>query len=147
MKRIISLLVMSTVIGCAGSQDRDGGAAFSIDTIAGIKWQLVRLEMDNEEIRLLESSLVSFACTPSGEVSGLASINRYSGSIVTAGSRIDRWNPLRVTRMAGPPELMKQESQYLAALSKTTRMSKFGRKLILEDSRAGIRLEFVEPAD
>jgi heat shock protein HslJ len=49
--------------------------------------------------------------------------------------------------MAGPPELMKQENQFLTALPQTTRFSLFGQKLIFENTEKGIRLEFAEHSE
>lgn len=147
MTRIITLLVVSAVIGCNGGQGRSGGEDISISVISGINWQLTQMELAGKSITPIESSLVSFACTPDGEVNGSASINRYSGSVVTDGSRIVRWNPFRVTRMAGPPELMEQEALFLTALPQTTRMAHFGNGLIIENEKRGVRLEFIRPPD
>ena len=144
MTRIIAIMVVSTVLGCSGSDRRNDADALVIGDIAAIDWQLARMQLGAEDIKPIKSSLVVFRCTPDGEVAGSASINRYSGSMVTEGSRILRWNPMRVTRMAGPPELMKQESFFLEAISKTTRMARFGRNLILENASEGVRLEFIK---
>jgi heat shock protein HslJ len=105
------------------------------------------MESEAGEMKPVERSRVSFSCTPDGEVAGKASINRYSGSMVAVGDRIIRWNPFRVTRMAGPPELMKQESLFLQALPETTRFFMFGEKLVLENENRGVRLEFIALSD
>ena len=139
MTRNIALLSVLAIIGCAGSQN---GGGFSIDTISGINWQLDRMALDTEEISPVESSLISFSCLPDGEVAGSASINRYNTSLITDGSRILRWNPFRVTRMSGAPELMDQENLFLTALPQTTRFLMSGQKLIFENEQKGIRLEF-----
>jgi heat shock protein HslJ len=142
----IAILSLLAIIGCTAN--RGGGAMeVSIQSISGKEWQLVRMESEAGEMKPVERSRVSFSCTPDGEVAGKASINRYSGSMVAVGDRIIRWNPFRVTRMAGPPELMKQESFFLQALPETTRFFMFGEKLVLENENRGVRLEFIALSD
>lgn len=142
MVRLAALLAALAIMGCAGDRNGVGADPFSIKTIAGVDWQLVRLEFAGDEMRPAEGSLISLSCTPDGEVAGSASINRYNGNVETDGGRILRWSPFRVTRMAGPPELMKQESKFLDALPQSTRFSLFGKKLIFENEARGVRLEF-----
>ena len=142
MVRLAALLCVLAIMGCAGDRSGGGVDKFSIKTISGADWQLVRMDVSAEEMVPVKDSLISFSCTPDGEVAGLASINRYSGNMTTDEERILQWSPFRVTRMAGPPELMKQESKFLGALPQTTRFYLFGEKLIFENVAQGVRLEF-----
>lgn len=61
--------------------------------------------------------------TADGKASGLAGVNRISGSFdpsTLADGRIS-FGPMAMTKMAGPPELMKIEDDFTQALSKVTR--------------------------
>jgi heat shock protein HslJ len=147
MIRKLALMSFLAVIGCVANHGGGGAAEFTIQSIAGKSWQLVRMESESGETRPVDGSLVSFSCTPEGAVAGQASINRYSGSMVADGSRISRWNPFRVTRMAGPPELMTQETLFLQALPKTTRFFMLGEKLVFVNKDRGVRLEFIALSD
>ena len=142
MIRLAAFLSVLAIMGCAGDRNGVGADNFSIKTISGVDWQLVRMEVAAIEMVPFKDSLISLSCTPDGEAAGLASINRYSGNMTTDGERILRWSPLRVTRMAGSPELMRQESKFLDALPRTTRFYLFGKKLIFENVMQGVRLEF-----
>lgn len=53
------------------------------------------------------------------QVSGSGGINRFGGTCTLVGDKLG-FGPLRVTRMAGPPDLMDQEAKFLAALAKVT---------------------------
>lgn len=149
MAPITVLLTLLAILGCAG-----GGFGLSpqkpdvfIDAVAGREWRMARMEMEGKAFATIADSLVTFACTPDGEVSGTASINRYAGRLTVEGDRILRWGPMRTTRMAGPPELMTQENRYLEALTQTDRLYLYGEKLILENRKKGVRLEFGRPTD
>ena len=142
MVRLTALLSVLVIIGCAGDRNGGGMDQFSLKTISGIDWQLVRLDMAASEMKPAGDTLITFSCTPDGEVTGVASINRYSGNMETDGDRILRWSPFRVTRMAGPPDLMRQEDQFIRALPQTTRFYPFGEKLVFENQARGVRLEF-----
>ena len=55
-----------------------------------------------------------------GRVSGHAGVNRYSGSFTQEGPALS-FGPAMVTKMAGAPELMRIEDDFLAMLPKVKR--------------------------
>jgi len=146
MTRAAALLALTLAMGCAASGGGESSspqeADFSIDAIAGIEWRLERVEMKETAFMAIAGSTATFACSPNGEVTGMASINRYSGRVFAEKDRILGWGPIRTTRMAGPPELMAQEDRFLEALPQTVRIYLFGERLVLENRERGIRLEF-----
>ncbi len=69
-----------------------------------------------------------------GKISGHGGCNRFFGSFRTTGSAI-KIGPLASTRMACPPEIMKLEAVFLAALEKATTYRRDGAILSLRDAR------------
>jgi heat shock protein HslJ len=92
---------------------------------------------------LVENSKPTFSCTSEGQVAGMATINRYFGNLKLTEDGEIIWNKaFGMTRMAGPPELMKQESKYMDALTKTSRMYLNDSKLVLRSKDRSYVLEF-----
>jgi heat shock protein HslJ len=113
------------------------------EKIVGIDWHLIRMTLDGEPYPMVENSEVTFACSQEGQVAGAASINRYFGNLKLAENGGIVWNKVfGMTRMAGPPELMKQESVFMDALSKTSRMFLNNSTLILKSQDRSTVLEF-----
>jgi heat shock protein HslJ len=93
------------------------------ERIVDIEWHLSRMKVEGEPKPLVENSKVTFVCSNEGKVAGVASLNRYFGTLELAEDGGIVWNKaFGMTRMAGPPELMEQESVFMAALTKTARM-------------------------
>ena len=94
-----------------------------LDKIVDIEWQLIRMTVDGEHKPMVKNSTVTFVYSSKGQVAGMASINRYFGNLKLAENGAIVWNKaFGMTRMAGPPELMTQESVFMDALMKTSRM-------------------------
>ena len=90
------------------------------------KWQLASIESESARDAVPEGARTpTLHIAADGQVSGVAGINRYSGSVDTATWTQGSFDlgPLAVTRMAGPPEAMQFESRYLAALDATQRFT------------------------
>ncbi|WP_156299618.1 META domain-containing protein [Streptobacillus canis] len=81
----------------------------------------------------------------SKKISGKSLVNNFFG-----GYRIDKnklvVDGLGVTRMAGSPEEMKLESEYLNALSSNKNIVKEGERLILE-AQNGMKLVYIKEVD
>ena len=103
-----------------------------IEKIVDIEWHLSRMTLDGKPKPLVKNSKVTFVCSNEAKVAGVASINRYFGALELAEDGAIVWNKaFGMTRMAGPPELMEQESVFMASLTKTTRMYLNGSALTL----------------
>ncbi|CAB1057554.1 hypothetical protein D1BOALGB6SA_2307 [Olavius sp. associated proteobacterium Delta 1] len=98
---------------------------------------------DNETIALVKDSKTTFACDENGRVSGKATLNRYSGNLKLQDDGEIIWSKAFImTRMAGPPELMQQETDFTRALMQTSRMYLKDSQLVLKDQDSSTILEF-----
>jgi heat shock protein HslJ len=152
----IALTVIGTLIffGCASNQLRISGTASDgilitpdlLNKITGIEWQLTKMTLNNKSIDLVENSKTTLTCDANGRVSGIATINRYSGNLKLQPDGVIVWSKAFImTRMAGPPALMQQEADFTQALMKTSRMYLNESKLILCSQDRATVLGF-EPA-
>lgn len=69
-----------------------------------------------------------------GQVTGSTAVNRFSGQAEIKGNRL-MFGPLAMTRRAGPPALMEQESRYTQALGKVRsyRLDQAGKLELLDE--------------
>ena len=88
----------------------ESGQAIPFD-LTGSDWLLH--EMDGHAV--LDGMEATLSFSEAGKVSGSGSCNRFFGPVKVTGDHISI-GPLGSTRMACPPEVMDQESSYLAAL-------------------------------
>lgn len=68
-----------------------------------------------------------------GKVSGSAGCNEYHGAYIAEGTSLE-FSPLRTTRKACPPEIMAEETRFLAALERVTTFRLGQRELDLVDA-------------
>ncbi|MEM8680458.1 MAG: META domain-containing protein [Planctomycetota bacterium] len=83
--------------------------------LLGTSWQV--REIDRVVVKPPFEATLDFS--DEGQVSGSSGVNRYTGQAKIEGTQI-RFGPLASSRMAGPPELMREEQRFLEALSKVT---------------------------
>ncbi len=148
---VATLLMCSLLFACAGIQSagsdnqKDGVRIKSnrLGQISTIEWRLVKMTLDNKSIPLVVNSQVTFTVSDNNRVSGSASINRYSGGFKLDGENNFVWNKAFImTRMAGPPDLMQQERQYMQVLMKTSEMYRQASRLMLTSPERSTILEF-----
>jgi len=146
-------MICSLLFACTGVHPQKAGAEAEgvlitpkqLKNIVGLEWHLIKMTLNSDPIPLVENSKVTFSCSSEGEVAGLATINRYFGNLKVNEDGGIIWNKaFGMTRMAGPPELMKQESAYMDALTKTSRMYLNDSKLELRNKDRSYVLEFVK---
>jgi heat shock protein HslJ len=115
----------------------------NLDDINGVVWNLTKMLKENESIPLVKDSETTFTCNADGSVAGKATLNRYSGNLQLRDSGEMIWSKAFImTRMAGPPELMKQESDFTQALMQTSRMYLQKSKLVMISQDRSTILEF-----
>ena len=122
MPKLIALsflvLIPFALVACANSKSSGVNLA---DGIIG-NWNLASI--NQLPITLPQGARQpGLSITGDGKVSGLAGVNRISGAFdpaTLADGRIS-FGPMAMTKMAGPPELMKIEDDFTQALSKVTR--------------------------
>ncbi len=152
----MALIVSGTLLflACTATQSNNPGSMSDetlvtpklFNKITGIEWQLTKMTLDNKSIDLVENSKTTFVCDDNGRVSGVATLNRYSGNLKLLPNGEIVWNKAFImTRMAGPPELMQQEADFTQALMKTSRMFLNGSKLALRSQDRSTVLEFGQP--
>ena len=110
----------------------------------GVDWKLVKMVRDGRDLPLVPGSKVTANFHAAGRVAGVASLNRYFGSYKASGDGHIEWaaSTFGATQMAGPPELMQQERQFLDALAKVSNARMEGPRLRLSNDDGTIELTF-----
>ena len=154
MRQFVNLMLLFGILfifACAANQSNGAGAKIdgkqitsqNLNDIAGFEWNLKQMTKDHETIALVKDSQTTFACDENGRVAGKATINRYSGDLKLQDDGEIIWSKAFImTRMAGPPELMQQETNFTQALMQTTRMYLKDSKLVLLNEDQSTLLEF-----
>lgn len=93
---------------------------------------------------VLDRAQSTLEVSQDGTVSGNTAVNRYSGKATLKEMSI-RFGPLAMTRRAGPPAMMDQESKFTAAVEKVSgyRIENTGL-LYLLDAEGKVVLRFSE---
>ena len=113
-------------------------------TLEGTEWGALAYDNGKGGLQsLAASSAITAKFGSDGNLAGNASINRYTTSYTTSGDRMSIDATIVATKMAGPEELMKQESAYLAALPKTATYLIEGDELWLRDSTGAALAHYV----
>jgi heat shock protein HslJ/uncharacterized protein YecT (DUF1311 family) len=115
-----------------------------VAVVRGKEWRLVGLVVAGTPTPIVPGSAVTIRFDDSGLASGAASLNRYQrgyrlgpdGALVWVGPGFS------ATRMAGPPDLMRQEATFLEALQAASRLRIEEGTLLLESANGGTRLTF-----
>jgi heat shock protein HslJ len=108
------------------------------------EWQLVELTTAKGMHPIVESTLPTLKCEPTGRVSGNAGVNRYFGTFVMMNNGAIEWPSAHLgsTMMAGSPALMQQEQTYLNALTKTNHIATVGNILVLSNKDRSISISY-----
>ena len=149
--KLIFIFSQLFIFACAGTQNNSAGTKTSgnlitpqnLNDITGIEWNLTQLTKDNVSIALVKDSKTTFACDKDGRVTGKATLNQYSGNLKLQDDGEIIWSKAFImTRMAGPPELMQQETDFTRALMQTSRILLKESKLVLMSDDQSNLLEF-----
>jgi heat shock protein HslJ len=89
-------------------------------------------------------STLTVAFGSDGKVSGDGGVNRFMGDF-ESGAKSVKIGPLQSTKMAGPPELMTQETAYLTALQNSTTWEISSGKLTMRDASGAMQVLGVKP--
>ena len=156
MKAItIGIFLMASALilqNCALSQPGVGktdakGIRMTLQNLAEIKnveWILQKMVQANKKIVLIKDSTVTFSYRGERKVAGKASINQYFGNFEMNDKGDISWEKTKfgMTMMAGPPDLMSQETGYIKTLSATDRMYHLNSTLVLENNDRSNLLQF-----
>ena len=144
---IAALWGMMIVGGCQESQANKSSqttiTAENFKTITGMQWILQQMTVNGETFKLVgENPFIEFNADEN-KVTGFASVNRFFGSVrIDEKGRVQWPGPFGSTRMAGPPEQMKQEDSFLKALPQTEQISTAGSNLYAISEDGQTRLVF-----
>ncbi|MCK7596659.1 META domain-containing protein [Microbulbifer sp. CAU 1566] len=139
------------IAGCMSMDSTDSGPSQtpgSMASVCGDKWEMRLLRLNGQAIPIDQPQEFTFLCNADGEAMGKSGINTYRGTLqVTANGQL-LWNTASFasTKMAGPPQLMDQENQYLRALSGSRQafVKSGGGRLILRDAPGDIYIEYIK---
>lgn len=125
----ISLLIVGTGIGFTplvsnsvlaqmseGNNKNAGIIAQKVSSLENTAWQLTTLG----EAQPLAEKTITLEFGEKNRLAGSSGCNRYMGSFSTKGNEFSVKSPMGSTMMACPEDLMKQEQQFLQALSAGT---------------------------
>ncbi len=128
---LIVVLCLGCMVGCCSDQPKQevpeqSGATITSENfnrIVGMQWILKKMTIDGVEYQLArEKPFMKFGAN--GKLNGHASVNRFFGSMeVDADGKLKWSKAFGSTRMAGPENMMKQESAFLKTLPMTEQAS------------------------
>lgn len=144
---VLAALALTVVCSCASSggsgPERAGGGLAAAEQLAASPWVLMTI--DGAGIPKV-ARRPSLTVTLAGAVGGFGGVNRIAGRTDPEGLKGGRLTlgNLVSTKMAGPPELMELETNYLAALGRVTSYRvTAGDGLTLSDGAGRAVLTFV----
>lgn len=137
------LLAISLALlpACATSPRPGDHSKAATETLAASPWTLRTI--DGRAIPETERP-PTLTITLAGAVGGHAGVNRFAGRTDPDALKAGRvtFSSLITTKMAGPPELMRLESDYLAALGRAAAYRASGDSLTLVDAAGAPVLTF-----
>jgi len=155
MNLILRLLLFSSllvVLSCTNltenksSIESNAITSESISHIIGLKWNLSRINEQQKVTFENDNSRVTLTFNDNCKVAGKASINNYFLSCKLDENGLLEWQKpgIGMTMMAGPPELMDQETYYLSALAKMSQIHLTAQGLRLENHDGSLKMEFIQ---
>jgi heat shock protein HslJ len=126
-------LMMLALAACGGGpavttgKAEGAGKAATADQLLGTEWLLEDLGGSG----VLEGIQATLAFPQAGRIAGQGSCNRYTGPVTLGADGAFKAGQFAMTRMACPPAVMDQETQYIQALANGERVAFDGPSLIL----------------
>jgi len=108
----------------------------TVSSLSGSDWQLIGMRGHSATAETLSG--ISMSVDDAGRVSGHSGVNRFSAQAQMQGSSLRLAAPIS-TRMAGSPEAMARESEFLGRLTRVATWRISGDRLLLSD-QAGTEL-------
>ena len=138
----VSCLLLAGCTTGSGGGNGTGATAHSLAALENSDLSCIRLVSEGRVIALPPDAGITLRITGPGKVAGRAAVNRYFGGYTLAGPGEIQWTPLGSTRMAGPPERMTLENQFLATLPKTARVDTTPQGLLFQSADGTELVEF-----
>lgn len=133
MKKIIVSMAMIALMG-AGC----GASESSKPTIAGTNWKLAGWSISSQYPGQFEIT----ASFDDKMISGKSAVNQYNGTYELTDDWKITFGPMMSTKMAGPEEDMRAESNYINLLSSVKRCKIEGGQLLMMDENGNQLLIF-----
>lgn len=112
------------------------------DVTAG-EWRLTQLQRDGRSVSLPETPQATLSFDRNGMAAGRSFVNRYFGTANLVPEGHLSWTgALGSTKMAGPPDLMAREQDYLRALGRVSRWRVEGETLTLDSADGVVVLRY-----
>ncbi|SUO94332.1 META domain-containing protein [Suttonella ornithocola] len=105
-------------------------------------WQLTQAEIDGKT--LIISAPITLS-VHNGEFSGQSGINRYRTEAKLQNGSLEVDNNIQTTRMAGPVNEMRLESDYLSALRRVNHYQRNGETLSLSGDGVSLQYRATQP--
>jgi heat shock protein HslJ len=103
--------------------------------LVGTEWNCTMYNNGRQGFQgLIASSTITAVFGEDKSLTGNAGVNTYNGQYSASNGKITIDPAIATTRMAGPPDLMTQEQEYLAALPRATVYKIEGATLMLRDA-------------
>jgi heat shock protein HslJ len=116
--------------------------------LAGTSWQAVGVNNGREAVvSSAATEALSLRFDDEGRVNGFAGCNTFRGPYETTTAGGITIGPLATTRMAGPPEAMALEGQFLAALQAARVLELSAERLTLRDEGGATQATFRRRTD
>lgn len=110
--------------------------------LPGTRWRGLGVNNGHQAVVTTEATArLTVAFGADGRASGHTGVNRFSAAYEAAGRALS-FGSAATTRMAGPPEAMRLEQQFLAALGRVARWEADGDQLVLRDADGATQLTF-----
>jgi heat shock protein HslJ len=113
--------------------------------LSGSSWLVTAYNNGKEAVvSVAADSKLTLEFGADGQVSGEAGVNTFSGTYEYDGNTLSL-GPLATTRMAGPQELMEQETLYLTALEASVSWEVVNGLLYLRDAEDALQVSAAAP--
>lgn len=133
---ICSGLIIAAVagmLGCKSHSDKPAPAA-GIESLQSGTWQLTKL--GGQEVPA--GADITLELLPDDKLAGSTGVNRYFGTYKSLGAGKLGFSPLGSTRKAGPPDAMKREADFLAAMQLVGGYRMHDGSLVLTDGQSDL---------
>lgn len=132
---LVAAAVVVLTAACSGAGSGSDGRSDDSTTGGGAldltgSWRLDEGTGPGGDVEIIPTARVTMEVDAESGVTGSASCNRYSGTVVVDGSSV-RFGPIATTRMACAPRPAAAETAYLAALDDVDAGSRTGDELTL----------------
>lgn len=141
---VTPFLLFSMPVAAQSDKELSETPVSATDTNAWVnrEWVLTRFVYKGHARRLPDEA-ITLRFMPNFRVAGKAPVNRFFGGYQLSEPGLLKWSgPLGSTKMAGPPEATKLETEFFEALGKATRLAQGRQKLVFRDDKKEMTLEW-----